>query len=409
MKKRILISLLTVVMIISMMIGASPAFAANDGVTLNLGIALADQEWDVMNHVFDMFYEKTGIRVKGIQIANEDIESKVESLALANKPEIDIVCPDNMLLAGLVSKGLVMDLTEYENLIPEMVPTGLYEEFKVDGRLYFMPFRPNVKMWFYDQTKMEQYGLELPQTYEDVYEVAKTFYENEGIARYGYMGKYGGATTVTLFEMIRANGGDPVVLNDEGSVAAFTLLQKLWPYTSPEVTTTSYAQTNQALADGSFYLADNWPYCSVVVVKDNGKTDIKAYVGPSGSAGISKVLGGNVAAIASNTEHFEESLQFVEFLMSKEVQEVFINEMGWISIREDAIGSAEEWYQEYLEVVMECMEYAQPRPILPYWSSVDKAINDAFLEIVVNQNPDIQGVLDAQHEAIETAKAASAS
>lgn len=82
--------------------------------------------------------------------------------------------------------------------------------------------------------------------------------------------------------------------------------------------------------------------------------------------------------------------------------------MGWIPARSDAVGVAEEWLQEYLNVAMDALEYAEPRPILPYWSDVDKAINDAYLEIVVNQNPDIQGVLDQQHANIEAAKAASA-
>lgn len=381
--------------------------SSGEGETIHLAIALADEEWEVMETVFEMFKEETGITVEGIQVENEDIESKMDSLAQANKADIDIVCPDNMLLAGLVSKGLVMDLSEYESIIPAEVPANLYEDFKVDGKLYFTPFRPNVKMEFYDADKFAEYNLEVPQTWEDVEGVAKAFYDKEGIGRFAYMGKNGGATTVTLFELIRSYGGDPTVLNDEGSVKAFQILHDLYPYTSTQVNTVSYNEMNQGLADGTFYMGENWPYCAVVVVKDNGKSNVKAYVGPAGSEGVNKVLGGNVAAIAANTEHFDASLKFIEYLMSKEVQEVFITDMGWISARSDAIGAAEEWQQEYLEVAMEAMEYAEPRPILPYWSAVDKAINDAFIEIVVNQNDDIQGVLDTQHKNIEDAKAAA--
>lgn len=377
------------------------------GEEINLAIALADEEWNVMNKVCDKFYEETGIKVNGINVENEDIESKMDSLAQAGKAEIDVVCPDNMLLAGLVNKGLVYDLSDYEDQIPAEISKNLYEDFKVDGKLYYLPFRPNVKLEFYDEDKFNEYGLEVPETWEDVKDVAKTFYDQEGIARFGYMAKNGGATTVTLFELIRSYGGDPTVLNDGGSVKAFQILQDLWPYTSTEVTTTSYAQMNQFLADGTVYMGENWPYCAVVVVKDNGKSNVKAYVGPAGSEGVNKVLGGNVVAIASNTEHFDASLQFVEYLMSKEVQEIFCTDMGWIPARSDAIGAAEEWQQEYLDVAMEALSYAKPRPILSYWSSVDKAINDAYIEIVVNQNKDIQGVLDAQHQNIEDAKAAA--
>lgn len=377
-----------------------------EGEEITLAIALADEEWDTMNMVFDKFYEETGIKVNGINVENEDMENKIDSLAQAGKAEIDIVCPDNMLLSGLVSKGLVYDLSDYEDMIPAEIGKNLYEDFKVDGKLYYMPFHPNVKLEFYDEDKFNEYGLEVPEKWEDVENVAKTFYDKEGIARYAYMAKNGGATTVTLFELIRSYGGDPTVLNDEGSVKAFQILQDLWPYTSAEVTTTSYAQMNQFLADGTFYMGENWPYCAVVVVKDNGKSNVKAYVGPAGSEGVNKVLGGNVVAIASNTEHFDASLKFVEFLMGTEAQEIFCNQMGWLPARSDVISSAEDWQQEYLDVAMEALSYAEPRPILPYWSSVDKAINDAYIEIVVNQNKDIQGVLDAQHQNIEDAKAA---
>lgn len=413
MKKKLLSTVLAASMVMGLLTGCGSKgeIAGNDAgkkenVTINMAIALADEEWTVMEKIMDMFKEETGITVKGIQVENNDIEGKMDSLAQAGKAEIDIVCPDNMLLAGLVNKGLVYDLSEYEDRIPAEIPANLYEDFKVDGKLYYLPFRPNVKLEFYDADKFAEYNLEVPGKWEDVQNVAKTFYDNEGIGRVGYMGKSGGATTVTLFELIRSYGGDPTVLNDAGSVEAFKILQNLWQYTSTEVPTISFAEMNQYLADGTLYFGENWPYCAVVVVRDNGKENIKAYAGPAGSQGINKVLGGNVAAIAANTEHFEESLQFIEYLMSKEVQEVFTTEMGWIPARKDAVGVAEEWLQEYLNVAMEALEYAEPRPILPYWSDVDKAINDAYMEIVINQNPDIQGVLDQQHANIEAAKVA---
>lgn len=373
---------------------------------INVGMALADEEWTVMEKLMKNFEDKTGIKVNGIQIEHEDMESKMESLAAANQSEIDIIAPDNMLLSGLVGKGLVKDLSEYESKIPQEIYKNLYEDFKVDGKLYYMPYRPNVKLEFYDEDKFSGNGLTPPETWEDVVEAGKVFFDQDGIGRIGYMAKNGGATTVTMFEVIRSYGGDPVVLNDEGSQAAFKVLQELWPYTSTEVTNTSYAQMNQILADGTVYFGENWPYCAVVVVKDNGKKNVKAYIGPKGSKGISKVLGGNVLAIAENTTHFDESMEFIEYIMSKEAQELLCSEMGWLPARSDATGTTEDWQQEYLDVAFEALQYAEPRPILPYWSDVDKAINDAYQEIVVNQNPDIKGVLDTQHEKIEAAKAA---
>lgn len=378
-----------------------------DAVTLNVAMALSEEEWAAMkDKVFKGFEEKTGIRVNGIQVEHADMEGKMEALAQANKADIDIIAPDNMLLPGLVTKGLIKDLSRYEDKIPSEILKNLYEDFKFDGKLYFMPYRPNVKVEFYDEARFRQYGLKAPETWDELLEVAKTFKEKEGIARYGYMGKQGGARTVTLFEFIRSAGGDPVVLNDEGSVKAFRFLQELYQYTSSEVIKSSFAEVNSMLATGTVYLAGNWPFCANVVVKEGGKTDIKAYVGVKGPEGYNKVLGGNVLAIAENTAHMEEAMQFIEYIMSKEAQEAFITDMGWMPAREDALGAVEEWQKPYMEAVLEAAKYAEPRPVLAYFSEVDKAINDAYQEIVVDGATDIQGILDRYHTEIEKAKAA---
>lgn len=379
---------------------------AKSDVTLNVAMALGESEWDVMkNEVFALFTEQTGIKVNGIQVEHADMEGKVESLVKAGKAEIDVVAPDNMLLSGLVKKELIKDLSQYEELIPEEIPTNLYEGFKIDGKLYYMPYKANVKLAFYDSEKFEEYGLELPTNWDELLNVAKTFYEAEGVGRYGYQGNQGPSVTVSVFELIRSAGGDPLVLNDEGSVEAFKFLQDMWQYTNSEVVRTNFASVNQLLASGTIYYGENWPFCANVVVKDNGKENIKAYSGVAGPKGMSKVLGGNLLAITANTEHEEECVQFIEFMMSKEAQEILTSKNGWSPIRPDALGAIEEWQKPFMEAINETMQYAEPRPIVSYWSDVDKAINDAYNEIVVNGGKDIQGILDKYHETIEAAKA----
>ncbi len=379
--------------------------ASQEDITLNVALALAEEEWAVMrNDVFPKFTEKTGIQVNGIQVEHADMENKVDSLVQAGKSEIDIVAPDNMLLSGLVEKGLVKDLSAYENLIPEEIPENLYEGFRIDGKLYYMPYKANVKLAFYDSEKFEEYGITPPSNWDELKEMAKTFYEAEGVGRFIYQGSQGAPATTTIFEMIRAAGGDPLVLNDEGSVETFKFLQEIWPYTNSEVVRANFASINQMLASGTAYYGENWPFCANVVVKESGKENIKAYPGPEGPAGMSKVLGGSMMAVVANTEHEDACIQFIEFIMSREAQEIFTSKNGWSPIRPDALGAIEEWQKPFMEAINEAMQYAEPRPIVPYWSDVDKAINDAYNEIVVNGNENIQEVLDKYHADIEAAK-----
>lgn len=373
---------------------------------LVIGMALAEEEWAVMKDVIlPIFKEKTGITVEGIQIEHNDIAPKLDSLKQAGLHEIDIVAPDNMLLYPLVQQGTVIDLSAYEDRIPAEVTKNLYEDFKIDGKLYFMPFRPNVKISFYNETKLDQYGLKPPTDWYSLLSMGKTLYEKEKVGRISMQANLGGATTVSIFEYIRSAGGDPLVLNDEGSVEAFTFMKKLWPYLSSESKKANFAVVNQLLATDTVYYGDNWPFCANVVVKDGGKTEIKADVGFAGPKGINKVMGGNVLAITASCPYIDEAMSFIEFILSKEIQEKIAAQIGWPAARNDSYGEIAEWQVPYFNAVNEAMKYAYPRPVVPYWSAVDQSINDAFKEIVIDGG-DVKTILDKYSKVIADAKAA---
>lgn len=380
--------------------------AKNSTVELNFAIPLAEEEWQVFREkVFKPFEEQTGIKINGIQMENKDMENKLEALKAANKHEIDIFAPSTVYLPGILSKDLAEDLTGLVT-IPDAIPANLYTDFQFDGKLNFVPLRPNVQTNYYDEAKLNEYGLTPPESWDDLLEVAKTLYEKEGVGRVALQAASGSALTITAIEYIRSAGGDPLVLNDAGSVEAFTYLRELWKYVSPESKRADFNVVNELLATESVYYASNWPFCANVVVKDGGKTNVKTHVGFQGPKGISKVTTTTVIGIAKGTEHKEEAIQFLEYLMSEDVQNTLFTEIGWAPARDDAFGEVEEWQKPYIKDVQEALQYAQSRPIVSYWSDVDKAINDAFKEIVIDQGEDVQGILDKYHDSIEKAKEA---
>lgn len=385
---------------------AATTAAEKKDVTLNFAIPLAEEEWHVFrDQIFKPFEEQTGIKINGIQMENKDMESKLEALKQAGKHEIDIFAPSTVYLPGIVDKELAEDLSG-SITIPEQIPSNLYSEFQFDGKTQFVPLRPNVQTNYYYTDRFEQYGLEAPKNWDELLNAAKTLYEAEGVGRVAIQANSGSALTITTIEFIRSAGGDPLVLNDEGSVAAFTYLQELWPYLSPESKRADFNVINELLATEVIYYGANWPYCSTVVVKDSGKDQVVSYVGFEGPKGISKVTTTTVMGIVNGTPNREEAVQFLEYLMSEEVQSILFTELGWAPARNDAIGEIEEWQKPFIADVQEALKYAQSRPIVPYWSDVDKAINDAFKDIVIDGKEDVQGILDGYHEQIEAAKAA---
>jgi trehalose transport system substrate-binding protein len=403
--KKVLSLLLVAVLMLSLLSACSgDKKASSEKKVLRVSMALGETEWEVMKEkVFPIFEKEHNVKIEPTQIEAADLITKLEAMKKAGKMELDIITQDNMQLAQLVEKGLVEDLSEYRDLIPENVIEGLIPVGEFDGKLYFMPYRPNVEINFYNEKKFKEYGLKPPTNWDELLQVAKTFKEKEGIGRVAIKGTLDGNTTVQLFEFIRQAGGDPLVLNDEGSVKAYTFLKKLWPYLSPDAKKADWNTMNKYLATESVYYGANWPFGVNVIVRDGGKKEVKAHEGFRGPVKASKVLGGEVIGIPVGSPNKDLAFEFMKFLMSKETQEILVTEMGWPSCRTDAYGKVEEWQKPYFDAVNKALQVAEPRPNVVYWDTVDKALNDALREIAI-EGKDVKKTLDKYAKVIKDAK-----
>ncbi len=127
-----------------------------------------------------------------------------------------------------------------------------------------------MKIAYYNQPKFKLYGLEPPRTWQELLEVAKIFKEKEGVGRVAIQGYPGAASAVTMVEFIRAAGGNPSNLGDDGSVDALTFLQELEPFLAHEYADTNFDTANELLIDEQIYLVSNWTFGIKVVVEDAG-------------------------------------------------------------------------------------------------------------------------------------------
>lgn len=389
-----------------MLTGCGSSKKENDASTLRVTMALSEEEWAVMRKsVIPEFEKANNVKVEAVQVEASDVVKKLQAMQGSGKVEIDLIAQDTNNLSGLVYNGLVEDLSEYVNLIPEECIGNLAEAGQFDGKTYFMPYRPNAEINYYNENKFNEYGLKAPANWDELYETAKVLKEKEGIGRVALKIKMSG-DVIELAEFIRSAGGDPLVLNDEGSIEAFTYLQKLWPELSENTIKASFSSTNGFLAKDEVYYAPNWPFGANIIVKDGGKKEIKAYAGFEGPNGLVKTLGGEMLGIPAGSPNKELAIKFIQYLESKEVQEILMRENGWASFRNDAYGEAEEWQQPYFEATLEALAAAQPLPNVPYWSEAQQAINDAAKEIAI-EGKDVKTTLDKYAAQIAEAKAKS--
>jgi trehalose transport system substrate-binding protein len=362
--------------------------------TLSIAASLGENEWKVMRkHVFPPFEAREHCRIRAVNIEAADTLKKIEVMHRANQMSIDLVLLDNMNLAPYVEKRLVLDLTSYQALIDPEVDASLVQPLTFNGRLMFFPGRPNVQITYYNTDVFNGTNYHIPETWDELLEVAKRLKTAYKVGKIAVHGTLDGNTTAQVFEFITAAGGKITTFNDAGSVKAFTFLQELYPYLSPETKKANWNTTNTFLSNDTLFLARNWPVGMQVIVQQNQKTNIQAYATWAGPAGRATIIGGDVIAITKRSPNQELALKFARYFMSREIQTLLVTELGWPPIRSDALGSVPEWRQGFFKAIMEALRYGHYRPAIMGWSAVEKYVNLAFKDIVMDGR-DVKSTLD---------------
>jgi trehalose transport system substrate-binding protein len=368
---------------------------------LSVMMGLGEIEWQTMRErIFPPFEQQHGVTIRSIQAEAADAVKKLVAMHRAGRMQVDLITQDVLLLRPLVDAGMMADLSAYQRDIPPTALPQLAEVGTFDGAIYFMPYRPNVQIAYYHETKFAAYGLQPPRTWDELLAVAQRFKAEEGIGRVLLQGTLDLNTATQVVEFIWAAGGDPLVLNDQGSVQAFAFLQQLAPFLALETRRANWNTTNTFLATESVYLARNWPFGVHLLVQQARKTQIKAYPGWPGPVREAHVLGGEVIGIPKGAPHPDLALALMRYLMSKPVQESLVSALGWPSLRSDAYGTIEPWQTPYFVAVQEALSHARPRPQVPNWAEVDRALSGAFREIVYEGQP-VQAALDCYHRQLQ--------
>jgi trehalose transport system substrate-binding protein len=366
---------------------------------------LAEDERQVVGDLLKQFEKDAGLQVKMVQMESQDVVNQLKAKKQANRMDVDLIAQDNLRLGPLVREGIVEDLSSQQGHVPETAIQPLIPVTQFDGKSYFFPYRPNVQITYFNADRFQKYGLKPPETWDELLSTAQTLKDKEGVGKVAIQASAGDALTVTVFEFIKQAGGDPLVLNDPGSVQAFEFLQKLEPLMTPEYQTAKFDTMNTILSNDTAYLGSNWPFGITVIVQKNGRKDIKAYHGWAGPAKESHVLGGEVLGIPVGAPNRDGAMKLADFLMSKDTQGALLSKLGWPPMRTDAFGSVPDWQTEYFQAVQQALKNVDARPNVPYWEDASRAMNDAFRDVVQQKQP-ARETLDRYAATIQRAKQA---
>jgi ABC-type glycerol-3-phosphate transport system substrate-binding protein len=290
-----------------------------------------------------MFMEANpDIRVVHSTVAHEDFKQAIRAYLTASTP-LDVMT----WFAGnrarfFIDKGLIMDISdvwEQEGWLSDY-PTGFRAMSSVGGKQYFVPASWYWWAVYYRKDIFDQYGLEVPQTWDEFLAVCETLKAND-IAPITIGTKYRW-TAAAWFDYLnmRVNGPEfhiDLMLGKE-SYDDPRVLKVFTDYWAPLIengyfiedpAAYSWSEAIPFMLDGEAamylmgdFLRDNYPD------EEEDKIDFFRFpiIDPSVPIGEDAPTDGYF--VAANAQHPEEAKRFLAFLGGLEAQQLFADDLG---------------------------------------------------------------------------------
>jgi trehalose/maltose transport system substrate-binding protein len=245
--------------------------------------------------------------------------------------QIDVIWPGDLAEHFL-------DLNEYGGAeqVADHFP-AIVENNTVDGKLVGIPWFTDAGLLYYRTDLLEKYGVEPPETWEELEAAAQTIQDGERAAGnedfWGYVWQgnaYEGLTCNALEWVASAGGGSiiepdgTITINNESAVGIVDQAAG-WVGTISPPGVTAYGEEDSrgVWQAGNAAFMRNWPYAYSLGNADDspiaGMFDVSPL--PGATAGQSAAtLGGWQLAVSAYSEHPEEAAELAFFMASAEEQ-----------------------------------------------------------------------------------------
>lgn len=373
--KKILLLLMAVLLMASIFVGCSKEEAKEEGpVTLEFALWNKSQE-PVMQEIVKVFEaQNPDIKVNVQLTPYKQYWTKMETAATGGTLP-DVFWMNGPRFINYAKNKMVMPLNdriESSNIEMDKYPQGLLDLYTYSDELYGIAKDWDTTALWYNKELFDNAGLDYPTndwTWDDMMAAAEKLTDVEN-------GIYGTAARtednqVGLYNTIIAAGGH--ILSDDRLSAGYDTPEtqngvQVWV----DMLNSGYTPTIEQLTDTSavdmftsgkiaMMFGASW---NVKPFLDNenvqGKIDLVTLPSIKDNGA---VIHGLINAISANTEHPEESWKLVEFLASKEANDIWAKSGVVIPSHEDSL---ELWVNAYPEVNLQAyvdmLPYAQMYP-----------------------------------------------
>ncbi|WP_028612659.1 extracellular solute-binding protein [Paenibacillus harenae] len=277
--------------------------------------------------------EHPNVKIELDSLNTDQQKLKLKTQAASKEiPDITIVNPAAQM-QPFVEAGLFAPLNEMveQNGLKDTFQEGILDYYTFDGNLYALPDGNNIGVVYYNKSLFEKAGVEVPQTFEEMVEAAKTL-KAAGITPIA-IGEKDSWTGSFLFMniLLRTNGpgflqsvlDGSKTFEDPAFTEAVDAFQSLVQASAFQEGATSFDynagenlfKTGQA----AMYYMGSWATGGIETSEASKNDNIGVFKFPAvngkGDPNEFMLAPGSGFAVSKNSEHLEETLDFLNFFM----------------------------------------------------------------------------------------------
>lgn len=345
-----------------------------------------------IEHLIEMFEEShDGIEVEYVGLPTDSYMEKIET-AIATDTTPDLVTPKASDLSALTTQGALAELDErftndgYDEKMSESMVAAARSAV-ADEKLYVTPSTSLTDVIWYRPDLFDEAGLQAPETWSDFFEAADVLTRRDD-GDFGYTIRGGAGFWPQFVGMVLPIAGENRYFDEDGKsvfrkpevIEAARQYAELYETTTAKSDLTAdfkvmVAQFGTGAAAMLSHSIGSYPDH----VDALGADSVGALVAfPSENNGVrvqsSLVLG---FSMFENSEHPEESWEFLKFMMDEEANSYWAKESGYIPGNLEVANESWVTESEPIRVSQEAMEDENTLPLEhPYYLPDFTAITD---------------------------------
>ena len=377
---------------------------------------------DVFNEIIESYNSSQDkYEVEYIELVNSsDLYSKISMMMQSPKTSPDVITEDGFMIHSDSAAGYLLplddkikDWAEIKNFIPSILDGSRGHE----GKLYGIPMSTDVQGIWYNKKLFKKAGINVPwqpNNWEDIISAAEKiksvggedfiplfFFSSkilpEQVSMRTFQALYSG-TGSSLYDFDK----DKWVVDKENLMKVFNFVNEVYNVkkigaplsiannkTVEDLFVSDYMKNDKlGMLFTGHWIANQWaegtPYQWDEALDNWGFANHVTYNGQEPK--YTTMSGGWTYAIPQNAKNKEGALDFLQYLISKDMHKYFLLETRELSVRNDIIED-EEYQNQKMSVVKEASEllnYAHFRPSLDKYSILSIMFTEVIESITIS-------------------------